>query len=92
MGRDFSFAGRSSDTKTPGADAPGFFWKGEIGGLLNRNVVNDGRTADGQPQALDAILNQYLSLIHIFLYENLPPDAYRELQSFVKYLREKYKF
>ena len=59
MGRDFSFAGRSSDAKTPGADAPGVFWKGEIGGLLNRNVVNDGRTADGQPQALDAILNQY---------------------------------
>ena len=28
----------------------------------------------------------------LLLYENLPPDAYKELQSFVKYLREKYKF
>ena len=28
----------------------------------------------------------------VLLYENLPPDAYKELQSFVKYLREKYKF
>lgn len=28
----------------------------------------------------------------LLLCENLPPEAYKELQSFVKYLREKYKF
>lgn len=28
----------------------------------------------------------------VLLYDNLPLDAYKELQSFLKYLHEKYKF